>query len=47
MDTYRKMRNDKLAKAMIKKLAARNIEGYYVQTKRGGKRTGVKPDSRR
>ena len=33
MDTYRKMRNDKLAEAMIKKLAARNIEGYYVQTK--------------
>ena len=37
MDTYRKMRNDKLAEAMIKKLAARNIEGYYVQTKEEAK----------
>ena len=37
MDTFRNMRNDKLAKAMINKLAARNMEGFYVQTKEEAK----------
>ena len=37
MDTFRNMRNDKLAKAVINKLAARNMEGFYVQTKEEAK----------
>ena len=37
MDTFRNMRNDKLAKSMINKLAARNMEGFYVQTKEEAK----------
>ena len=37
MDTFRNMRNDKLAKAMINKLSARNMEGFYVQTKEEAK----------
>lgn len=34
MDTFRNMRNDKLAKAMINKLAARNMEGFYVRQRK-------------
>ncbi len=37
MEQFRNMRNDMLAQKVIKGLASRNIEGFYVQTKEEAK----------